>query len=326
MVDISVIVPAYNAEKYLKACLESLVNQTKKDIEIIAINDGSKDNTLEILNEYKNKNPNLIKVISQENQGLSVTRNVGIKNSTGKYVMFVDSDDEIYSELLEKLWNKIQEYSFDVVAFDVDLIYPDKTVTIKSGITENIQSLNKNDRNAYFTDMYCMACNKIYKREIFDDDNMLFVPKTWFEDVLFLHKLIPNLNSVGYIDYSGYKYYQRENSITYTYSDKLIDINNVMENILEYYKQNKFYNEYEAELEYMYVRYMFATYIKRLAKSKNKRKFDEGVEFAKKKVNERFPNYKENIYLQKGKKAFYIKHFNKFFANIIYILEKNKMN
>ena len=142
MIDISIIVPAYNAEKYLKACLESLINQTKKDIEIIAINDGSEDNTLDILNEYKNNYPNLIKVISQENQGLSVTRNVGIKNSTGKYVMFVDSDDEIYSELLEKLWNKTQEYPFDIVAFDVDLIYPDKTLTIKSGINENIQSLN----------------------------------------------------------------------------------------------------------------------------------------------------------------------------------------
>lgn len=327
MVDISVIVPVYNAEKYVSACLDSLINQTKKEIEIIAVNDGSKDSSLDILKEYAEKYPDLIKVISQENHGLSVTRNVGIKNALGKYVAFVDSDDEIYPELLERLWNKIEEFPFDVVAFDVDLIYPDKTITVKSGITENKKELKKEDKSTYFIDMYCMACNKIYKKEIFDDENMLFVPNTWFEDVLFLHKLIPNLKSMGYIDYSGYKYFQRENSITYTYSDKLFDINRVMEKILKYYKENNFYDEYKDELEYMYVRYMFATYLKRLAKAKDKKRYKEGMRAAFASVKINFPDYKKNIYLnRKGFKNLYLKNFNKILANMIYHLEKNKMN
>ena len=80
--------------------------------------------------------------------------------------------------------------------------------------------------------MYCMACNKLYKKSLFENEDLLFTPNTWFEDVLLMHKLIPNLTSLGYMDFPGYKYYQRENSITYTYSDKLKDINSVLEKIL----------------------------------------------------------------------------------------------
>ena len=142
-----------------------------------------------------------------------------------------------------------------------------------------------------------------------------------------MHKLIPNLTSLGCIDFPGYKYYQRENSITYTYSDRLKDINSVLEKILEYYKKNNIYETYKSELEYMYVRYMFATYIKRLAKAKDKQRFKDGVSYSLNCVNNNFPNYKKNIYLNgKGFKNFYLKNFNRYLARLIYYLEKNKMN
>lgn len=327
MIDISVIVPAYNVEKYISSCLDSLLNQTKKEIEIIAIDDGSTDNTLNILNEYKRNNPNKIHVISQNNQGLSITRNNGIKLSTGKYISFVDGDDEIDTNLFKNLWDKLEEFPYDVVAFNVEIIYPNKKIIVNPGITSDIKDFNLDSKKKFLTDMYCMACNKIYKRDLFKDDNLLFTPNTWFEDVLLMHKLIPNLTSLGYLDFPGYKYYQRENSITYTYSDKLKDINFVLEKILEYYKKNDLYSVYKAELEYIYVRYMFATYIKRLAKSKDKQKFNNGIKYSLNCVNKTFPNYKENIYINKsGFKNLYLKNFNKFLAKIIYYLEKNKMN
>ena len=163
MVDITVIVHAYNVEKYIGKCLDSLINQNKKEFEIIVVNDGSKDKTLEIVNMYKSKNQEKIRILTQQNQGLSAARNNGIKMAEGKYVMFVDSDDEIDVNLLEKLWNKIEEFQYDVVAFDVKLIYPKKSVVIKSGITENITQLNEEDRKKIITNMYCMACNNIYK-------------------------------------------------------------------------------------------------------------------------------------------------------------------
>ena len=327
MIDISVIVPAYNVEKYISSCLDSLLNQTKKEIEIIAIDDGSTDNTLNILNEYKKNNPSKIHVVSQENQGLSITRNNGIKLSTGKYILFVDGDDEIDINLLKNLWDKLEEFPYDVIAFNVEVIYPNKKIIVNPGITSDIKNFNLDSKKKFLTDMYCMACNKIYKKDLFKDNTLLFTPNTWFEDVLLMHKLIPNLTSLGYLDFPGYKYYQRENSITYTYSDKLKDINFVLEKILEYYKKNDLYSIYKSELEYIYVRYMFATYIKRLAKTKNKQKFNDGILYSLNCVNKTFPNYKKNIYINKsGLKNLYLKNFNNFLAKIIYYLEKNKMN
>ena len=327
MVDISVIVPAYNVEKYISSCLNSLLNQTKKEIEIIVIDDGSTDNTLNILNEYKKNNPSKIHVVSQENQGLSITRNNGIKLSTGKYILFVDGDDEIDINLLKNLWDKLEEFPYDVIAFNVEVIYPNKKIIVNPGITSDIKNFNLDSKKKFLTDMYCMACNKIYKKDLFKDNTLLFTPNTWFEDVLLMHKLIPNLTSLGYLDFPGYKYYQRENSITYTYSDKLKDINFVLEKILEYYKKNDLYSIYKSELEYIYVRYMFATYIKRLAKTKNKQKFNDGILYSLNCVNKTFPNYKKNIYINKsGLKNLCLKNFNNFLAKIIYYLEKNKMN
>ena len=99
-----------------------------------------------------------------------------------------------------------------------------------------------------------------------------------------------------------------------------------MDSILKYYKQKEFYDIYKEELEYIFVRYSFATYIKRLAKTKDKKRFKEGIHLVKSRVNDLFPNYKKNKYLYSGKKNFYLKNFNNFFAYLIYYLEKNKMN
>ena len=100
---VSIIVPAYNVEKYIAECLESLINQTYKNIEIIVVNDGSKDNTLDIINYYA-RIDNRIKVINQENQGVSAARNIALKNVSSDFVMFVDSDDYIHSQMVQKLY------------------------------------------------------------------------------------------------------------------------------------------------------------------------------------------------------------------------------
>lgn len=326
MVDITIIVPAYNVGKYIEKCMNSLVNQTKKEIEIIAIDDGSTDNTLEILKKYESEYKDLVKVFHQENKGQSLARNLGIENASGKYVGFVDSDDEIELDLLEKLWEKVKEFSYDAVAFDVNCIYPNRQIIIKSGVETDEKQLSKEQKNNFLLNMYSISCNKIYKKDIFKDKKLLFYPGVWFEDVLFLYKIIPSLKSIAKIDYPGYKYYQREKSVTYTYSDRLKDINNVLEKLLDYYNEAGLYKEYRDELEYIYVRYMYATFIKRLSKSKDKKRFNDGVKFAKQCVNKRFPQYKKNKYLKRGVKSMYLRHFNEFVANFVYILEKNKMN
>ena len=111
---VSVIVPVYNVEKYLKRCLDSLINQTLKDIEIIVVNDGSTDNSLDILNKYA-ENDSRIKVIDKENSGVSDCRNIAMKQMKGKYIMFVDSDDWIDNNALEIMYTKIEEEKSDLV-------------------------------------------------------------------------------------------------------------------------------------------------------------------------------------------------------------------
>ncbi|MFU0826465.1 MAG: Glyco-trans-2-like domain-containing protein [Lachnoclostridium sp.] len=103
---VSIIVPVYNVEKYLRQCMESLVNQTLKEIEIIVVNDGSPDNSIKILEEYEKKYPDMVKVFTTENRGVSHARNYGLDHATGEYIMFVDSDDFVELNMAEKLYKK----------------------------------------------------------------------------------------------------------------------------------------------------------------------------------------------------------------------------
>ena len=110
---ISIVIPVYNVENYLNRCIESIISQTYENIEIILINDGSKDNSLLICKEYKNKDKR-IKVIDKKNEGVSIARNIGVEKSSGKYVIFVDSDDWIEKTFVENLHKKISEYNVDI--------------------------------------------------------------------------------------------------------------------------------------------------------------------------------------------------------------------
>ena len=119
---VSIIVPVYNVEKYLRPCLQSLISQTLKDIEIICINDGSKDGSLEILEEFQKKDKR-VKVFSQKNQGRSVARNVGLKKVSSRYVMFCDADDRYVSTACEDMLNEIEKNKVDLVVCGVKMVY-----------------------------------------------------------------------------------------------------------------------------------------------------------------------------------------------------------
>jgi len=125
MVCISVIIPVYNVENYLKECLESVINQSFEDLEILCINDESTDNSLNILKEYKNRDSR-IQIISQENAGVSAARNTGLNNSTGDYIYFMDSDDYLELEALEEMINLSKNYDLDLLIFEF-INFDDKT-------------------------------------------------------------------------------------------------------------------------------------------------------------------------------------------------------
>lgn len=327
MPKISVIVPAYNIELYIGKCIDTLAKQTLEDLEIIIVNDGSTDRTEEVIRKkierYSDKN---IVLFNKENGGQSDARNFGMDKATGDYIAFVDGDDYVELDMFEEMYKKVEEYPYDIVTCDVNCIYPNKNVEIKSGIFSDKHEMEVQDRKELILSSYTVVWNKIYKRELLAKDKY-FAKGIWYEDVLFLYKVFPYVNSVGVVNKKLYNYMQRINSVTYTYSDKLYDINKSLKLLVNYFEEQGLKAEYDDILEYVYVRYMYATFIKRLAKAKDRERFNAGVDFAIKDVNEMYPNYKQNRFLRsRGGKNLYLRYFNKVLSKIIYVVEKNRMN
>lgn len=324
---VSIIVPVYNVEIYLRKCLDSLVNQTLDNFEIIVVNDGTKDNSQSIIDEYVSKYPDKVKAFIKENGGLSDARNFGLKKATGDYIGFVDSDDYVEETMFEKLYNKAISNNFDMVMCGVKLVFENNNIPskeVKLSIYKDITS--KEEIQSSATHIYPVVWNKLVKRSLILNDNntIEFKNGIWFEDVHWYLRLLPSLSNMGIVAEPLYNYLQRQNSITYTYNEKLYQLITNMEDIISYYKDKQLYDEYKEELEYLYVRYAFATFPKRLAKAKDYKKYMEGIDFALKEVEKHFPEYRKNKYLKMGLKGKYIKYFNKAISNITYLIEKNK--
>ena len=323
---LSIIIPVYNVEKYLKKCIESVLENTFGDFELIIINDGSKDASEHVILDVKEKHvdkADKIIYIKKENSGVSDTRNLGIEKAVGEYITFIDSDDYIEQDMFELMMKKLNESDFDMVVCDVKLVYEnnDRVDIVSAGYKEDL--FNKDKIKETMLIQYPVMWNKIYKAKLVK--NLKFTSDVWYEDMEYLLKLYPAINSIGVVKKPLYNYLQRENSITYTYNDKLYDIINNMENVINYYKANNIYNEYKDELEYLYARYAFTTFPKRLAKCKDRAKYNKGIEFAFNKVKEYFPNYKANKYLgSMGAKGIYIKSFNKFLSRVNYVVQNGK--
>ena len=307
---ISVIVPVYNVEKYLEKCLDSLVNQTLKDIEIIVVNDGSPDNSQKIIDKYVKKYSN-VKSYLKKNGGLSDARNYGIKFAKGEYIAFIDSDDFVKEDMYECMYNKAKENNYDMVVCDINYLYPDKIVAVSSGIKKDTSSIKD-----VYLNIHPAAWNKIFKRDLFNH-NVYFKKNVWFEDVEFIYRLLPFIKNIGVVKKTFNQYIQREGSITNTVNKKIYDYIDNMNGIIDFYKQNNLYNNYKNELEYVYVRYIYATFIKSVKKY-NYDEYKKAVDIAIKNVRERFPYYRRNKYFYKTIKGLYLVCFNKIIAKIMY--------
>lgn len=301
MPKVSVIVPVYNVEKYISKCLNSLVNQTLKDIEIIVVNDGSKDGSKEIIKEYEEKYSNIV-YVEKPNGGLSDARNFGLKYAKGEFIAFLDSDDYVDYTIYEKMYKKANDENADYVECDFYWAYPDKK---KEDV--GIRYTNKKEMMIYAR---VVAWNKLIKRERIKD---LFPVGLNYEDVEFFYKLLPNVQKFGFVEEPLIYYVQRENSIINKQNYKTGQIFNVFNNVIDFYKKNNLYDEYKDELEYTYARILLCSSLKRIAKVDD--------EVARKRLeietwqnlNTKFPNWKKNKYLkQKSGKNFYMKSVDKF--------------
>lgn len=217
MPKVSIIIPVYNVEKYLKQCLDSVINQTLQDIEIICIDDCSTDNSLKILKEYALKD-NRIKIIEQKfNQGQGVARNEALKIATGEYIGFVDPDDWIEPNMYEEMYNKAKEFNTDYVICNFEKFYNDSSYIkhfntlekitkinnyIQSNIVYNFDNLHKYFLESANNYAWC----RIYKRDFISKYSIRFVPIKRCEDILFccLAKLLAR--RIIHIDKEFYHY------------------------------------------------------------------------------------------------------------------------
>ena len=238
MAKISVIIPVYNVEKYLRQCLDSVINQTLKDIEIICVNDGSTDGSLNILQEYANKDKR-IKVISQENKGLSGARNVGIKSAKGEYIGFIDSDDWIDKTFYENLYKAGKSNKADIVAGN---IIKEKG-TCSRRITNYHIPYRSNNVDEKFRLLkipkFNYVWNKIYNREQLIKSNILFEENIKYEDVEFTHKVAFYLNRVVIQPKSNYHYRINQNGICQNSSSSSYDYKNAFNKSLQFILKHK---------------------------------------------------------------------------------------
>ena len=256
MKKISVIVPVYNVEKYIDKCLNSLVNQTLKDIEIIVVNDGSPDNSQAIIDKYVQRYPKLVKSFIKENGGQGSARNLGLEKATGKYISFVDSDDWLDENALLEMYNLAQKDNSDIVICDMIDHYED-------GSTKNYNCTK-------YDSVYKVspsACNKIFKKSIIGD--IRFLNGEWYEDFNFTTKfLMQNVKistiSVGYYHCNA----RRVSTMSNNNSLKNLDMITVIEDLIAYSKSHNLYDE--NVISYLIFDHILITSINRVALQKNK--------------------------------------------------------
>ena len=315
MIKVSVIVPVYNVENYLVKCLDSLVHQTLKDIEIIVVNDGSPDNSQNIIDTYVKKYPKKIKAFSKKNGGQGSARNYGLKYAKGEYIAFVDSDDYVDLDMFFKMYNKAKEDNSDIV------ICGNKNISLDGKIIgiEKAQIYNNLDLDILFGKM--AVWNKIYKKEILK--GIEFRNKYWYEDLDYSIKVLLNNSKISFMDDALYNYLIRPGS-TMNNSNiaKNLDILLAFDEILKYFK-NKMNDDIYAKLEFLAIYHIYIASTSRVLlakdKLKNKKKI---INKFREYMHNNFSNYQNNSYLHymsTNKKIIY-KLINLKWYNIIRIV------
>jgi len=212
MAKIDIIVPVYKTEKFLKQCLESIINQTFEDIEIICVNDGSPDKSLKILEKYAQKDCR-IKVITQKNLGLSGARNTGIENSNSELIMFVDSDDYIDNTMCEKMYNAAQ--NADIAVCGVQEFEGKKRFLKPKNSYFELNFEGQNDIFDYIVEKTnVVACNKIFRRTVLNEYNVRFPQVLHFEDNPFFFSFMSIARSVFFLNEKLYFYRKHSRTIT----------------------------------------------------------------------------------------------------------------
>lgn len=286
---ISIIVPIYNAEKYIEKCIDSLINQTKKELEIILINDGSTDKTEEKIKEYHDQR---IKYFKNKNQGIGKTRNFGIEKATGEYLMFIDSDDYLEESACEELYKVAKKDKSDLVVCDFYKIY-------ENGILEEFKlpsfkptTLKKTPN--LLLDINLSPWNKLYESSLIKENKIAFVENLKYEDAPFVAISLDKAMKISKVDKCLNYYLIRGNSETTVRDEKAFDLLKIVDMIRAYFKDKDYIEE---TLPKVLVRIITNYTIQQ----RNQKDIKIGMKF----IDDSFdylkmyvPDYKNNIYYE----------------------------
>lgn len=283
---ISVIVPVYNVEKYINRCLETIIHQTYKNLEIILIDDGTKDKSGSICEEYAKKDSR-IKVIHKDNEGLGLTRNVGLENAKGKYISFLDSDDYIELDMYEKMHNALYENNVDAVLCNYKRRQKNNTFIYHcTNFKDEIYEENKVQNelllsicgNPKYKIVVGSVCCVLYKKEIIDKYTIRFLNEREYvsEDVIFNYMYFKKCKRIQFLKDDLYIYCENEGSLTKKYNpDKVQKFKNLYNILKKEIDTNK--EDYYYGLDTLYIGYMRVAIIQEVRLNPNKKMIKKNI-------------------------------------------------
>ena len=286
--DISIIVPIYNAEKTIERCLNSLLSQTKKELEFILINDGSTDETEKIIKNFSDKR---IKYFKNKNQGIGKSRNFGLAQATAKYILFVDSDDYIAKDMCEKLFEKCENNNLDICVCDYYKEFEDSS---KEKVFLGDFSISSLKENPDILTEHLNPWAKLYNRKMLIDNKIKFVENLKYEDAPFVIEAFCCAKRIGKVNEFLSYYLVHNNSETAIRDERCFDILKIVAKIRKYTKDKTYLKE---KIDKLTVRIITNYTIQQRMQTDKKlaRKFiDEAFTYLKKEI----PNYKNNKYYE----------------------------
>ena len=290
---ISVIVPVYNVENYLEKCLNSLVNQTLEEIEILVINDGSTDDSQKIIDEFQKKFPQKIKAFSKENGGLSDARNFGIERASGNFLAFVDSDDYVSENMLQEMYDLAIKNEAELVICNLQKVDEHGNVTQKLTQIPNLSEKIELEKNfSVFSDLSYFACNKIFRQELFDGKR--FQKGMHFEDIELIPQILLQCKTLAKTDAYHYQYLERSNSISKSHTERGLDILKAVEHV-EIAFENSVYSNKKKELKGFQILEGVYTFLAYLAFVKDEEVYHKMSSELQRFIKKRDISFKEKI-------------------------------
>lgn len=246
---VSVIVPVYNTEKYLKNCIDSLLKQNFEDYEIIVINDLSPGNAEEIIKSYNDKK--IVYIKNKTNKGIGYNRNLGVKEAKGEYVCFIDSDDYVKEDFISKMYNYSKENNLDLCVCDYVNV-DEKGNTLEEFNLSNFGITNYEENNKILCEINLGPCNKLFKKDMLIKNKIKFSEKLKYEDLSFVALSIKNSAKIGKINEQLNYFTVHKNSETTTRDKRVFDIFKQLDIVRNEYKSGKYLDELTVSVLFNY--------------------------------------------------------------------------